>query len=1261
MPRKDNRADPAATLRRQAETCLRESAASSPEEEAEQSPEAVRQTLHELRVHQIELEMQNEELRRAQVELDAERARYFDLYDLAPVGYCTLSEQGLILQANLTAVSLLGMTRAALIKQRLARFILKEDQDRYYGLRKHLLNTGAPQACELRMVNKDGVTFWAHLQATVAPDEGNGPVCRVVISDITERKQAEVALQIHAQQYQDLIQYLHAGVVVHAPDTTIVLANQQATRLLGLSMDQMLGKTATDPTWIFVREDLTPMPVEEYPIYRVLATHQPLHNLILGINSSSGALVWVLVNAFPEWNTLGDLRQVVVTFTDITERKQAEETLRETQALLQAAMDQSPAGIAITDASGGKLRYINLTGELILGGHGMGNDQSVLCWPLLDLDGGPLNTDEHPLKRAIKSGETTSRKFIVQRAVGDDRMVLGNAAPIKDEVGRIVAGILIFTDITEHNRLEGALRESENLYRAVVERSPEPIGIHQNGEIIYINPAGIKLLGAMSVQDLIGKPILDVVHPDFHPLVQLRLERLAADGVGIPICEERYLKLDGTAIDVISQTCSIFYNGQPAVLVLAHDITEQKRTEGQLRLAASVFSHSREGILITNADGTIIEVNEAFTRITGYPRAEVLGRNPRLLSSGLHDPSFFAELWRDLIEKGHWYGEIWNRRKEGEIYVEMLTISAVHNAQGQVAHYVALFSDITVLKEHERQLEHIAHYDALTNLPNRVLLADRLQQAMAQAQRRGQQIAVTLLDLDGFKAINDGHGHETGDHLLMTVAARMKQALREGDTLARLGGDEFVAVLIDLADIEASIPMLARLLAAAAQPVSVADAVLHVSASLGVTFYPQADEVDADQLLRQADQAMYQAKLAGKNRYHVFSAAQDRSLRALHESLDRIHRALTEHEFVLYYQPKVNMRTGVVIGAEALIRWQHPEQGLLPPVVFLPVIENHPLAVEIGEWVIETALTQMEIWQTAGLAIPVSVNIGARQLQQQNFVQRLRTRLAEHPAIPPARLELEVLETSALEDLNHVSQVIAACRQLGVQFALDDFGTGYSSLTYLKRLAVALLKIDQSFVRGMLDDPEDLAILEGVISLATAFHHQVIAEGVETVAHGEMLLQFGCELAQGYGIARPMPAAEFPAWLAAWRPDPRWADRAVVRHDNLPILFAGVQHRAWVMAIEAFLNGTRDALSLDHHVCRFGAWLVAERLVGCGILPALLVIDTLHQQVHELAAELVELHNQGRKPEAWARLGELHALRDRLLEALTGLLQERQT
>ena len=334
--------------------------------------------------------------------------------------------------------------------------------------------------------------------------------------------------------------------------------------------------------------------------------------------------------------------------------------------------------------------------------------------------------------------------------------------------------------------------------------------------------------------------------------------------------------------------------------------------------------------------------------------------------------------------------------------------------------------------------------------------------------------------------------------------------------------------------------MLNRLLAAAAEPFQLDDTSLQVSASLGVTFYPQTEEVDADQLQRQADQAMYQAKLSGKNRFHMFNAEHDRSVRSQHESLAHIRLALARNELVLHYQPKVNMRTGQVTGAEALIRWQHPQQGLMAPASFLPVIENHPLAVEVGEWVMHTALAQVQAWRAVGLDLAVSVNIGARQLQQHDFVTRLQGILAAHPEVAPACLALEVLETSALEDISAASDTIAQCRQLGVLFALDDFGTGYSSLTYLKRLPVATLKIDRSFVDGMLHDPDDLAILQGIMGMARAFDRNLIAEGVETVAHGAALLALGCDLAQGFGVARPMPADDMPAWVLGWRPDASW-------------------------------------------------------------------------------------------------------------------------
>ena len=597
-------------------------------------------------------------------------------------------------------------------------------------------------------------------------------------------------------------------------------------------------------------------------------------------------------------------------------------------------------------------------------------------------------------------------------------------------------------------------------------------------------------------------------------------------------------------IHTIKATAKIFRDnaGKPVrMLGINSDITNLKLSEDKLKLAASVFSHAQEGILITDTTASIIEINDRFTEMTGYSREELIGQNPRMFKSGRQSPAFYTNMWEELNATGHWTGELWNRRKNGEIFAELKNISAVYDENGITTNYVAMSTDITLMKAHQGQLERNAHYDVLTNLPNRVLLADRLSQAMLQCRRHEQSLAVVFLDLDGFKGVNDAYGHSVGDELLIALSVRMKNALREGDSLARIGGDEFVAVLTDLTTVEGCEPVLERLLLAASEPATVGGVVLNVSASIGVTLYPQ-DNVNADQLVRHADQSMYVAKESGKNCYHLFDTVQDDAIKIQRESLEAIRRALDNQQFELYYQPKVNMRMGTVVGVEALIRWQHPERGLLNPIEFLPVIENHAMMIEMSEWVIDSALKQISQWQKMRLNIPVniSVNIAAVQLQQPDFTQRLTTLLAAHPDVESHHLELEVLETSALEDVHHVSIIMNDCMALGVNFALDDFGTGYSSLTYLRRLPASLIKIDQTFVRDMLNDADDLAIVEGVIALAKSFKRDVIAEGVETIEHGTALLKLGCDLAQGYGIARPMPASDIPVWISDWKPDVKW-------------------------------------------------------------------------------------------------------------------------
>jgi diguanylate cyclase (GGDEF)-like protein/PAS domain S-box-containing protein len=804
----------------------------------------------------------------------------------------------------------------------------------------------------------------------------------------------------------------------------------------------------------------------------------------------------------------------------------------------------------------------------------------------------------------------------------------------------------------ERARGEAALRESEQHFRTLSNSGTTLIWASGSNKLCdYFNDPWLHFTGRTMSQEL-GNGWTEGIHPDDIGR-RMNIYQTAFDRQQPFSMEYRLRHSDGSYRWIMDNGYPRFDSSGNFIGYIGHcyDITERRLADDQLRQAASVFQNANEGITITAPDGTILDVNEAFTRITGYSRDEVIGQNPRLLSSGRQGREFYTAMWNALMSTGQWNGEIWNRRKGGEVYAEILTISTVRDESGKILHYIGLFYDITVLKEHQQHLEQIAHYDSLTRLPNRVLLADRLYQAIARASRNRLSIAIAYIDLDGFKAINDSHGHEVGDKLLVQLAGRMKEALRDIDTLSRLGGDEFVAVLHDLQNHDDSIQILERLLASAAQPVYAEGIDLRVSASIGVTYYPQAEDIDADQLLRQADQAMYQAKQAGKNQYYIFDAEHDRAIRGRRESVGRISNALENKELVLHYQPKVNMRTGQVIGVEALIRWHHPERGLLPPALFLPVIEDDNVIVDIGDWVIETALNQMEAWQAHGISLPVSVNVAGRQLQSPDFIEKLKIALSRHPSVAH-QLELEVLETSALEDIAQVSHVINACQEMGVGFSLDDFGTGYSSLTYLKRLPAQSLKIDQSFVRDMLEDSNDLAILDGILGLAIAFQRQVIAEGVETAQHVEMLLRLGCELGQGYAIARPMPADSIYEWLATWHP-PVAVDCFPIHREDLPILFAAVKHRSWVSMLGKYLRGEKPAPpQMDRHQCSFGKWFDKFRQTRHAAHPATDRIIQLHDAIHDQANALLELMINGRTDEANTHFAYIETLRDELLTEL---------
>lgn len=739
--------------------------------------------------------------------------------------------------------------------------------------------------------------------------------------------------------------------------------------------------------------------------------------------------------------------------------------------------------------------------------------------------------NRHILHHALENDQVFSAQLYVKTQDGKRWHGL-DARKIKDPITGDTRILVNERDNTDQHQAEEALRLNEARLEGLFNLSPVGIALsdYETGAFLRVNEA-LSTAIAYTQEECKALSNWDVTPDTYADEEALNLENLRTQGNFGPY-EKEYIRKDGSQFPVLVKGLLLKDpSGKDLIWSIIEDMTSRKRSEEKLKLAANVFTHSHEGIIITDANAKIVDVNDAFTLLTGYSRKDIIAQHPRLLRSGMHAPSFYGEMWRQLEDKGHWHGEIWNKKKDGSIFAGMLTISSVHDLNGEVRNYVGLFNDITAQKKYQSQLEHLAHYDALTNLPNRVLLTDRLNQGLALQSRNGKHFAVVYLDLDGFKEVNDSHGHNVGDQLLAHLAARLTQTLRESDTVARLGGDEFVLLLNNLDHPDDCYPLLQRVLDAAAKPTPIGGHIHNVSASLGVSFYPQSIEVGPDQLLRQADQAMYQAKLSGKNRYQIFGKNMDRNVRNQNENLDQIHRGLTENEFVLLYQPQVNLRTGDIVGTEALIRWQHPVKGVLLPDTFLPELEDTPLAVELDEWVIRKSLSQMNRWHAQGFNIQVSVNISARYLQRTDFKDHIASLLSHHPFVKPELLMFEVTESSALSDIEHVSSVIRSCNELGIRFALDDFGTGYSSLTYLKHLPADQLKIDRSFLREMLSNPGDLAIVKAILGCSGAFRCEVIAEGVESIEQGETLLQLGCELAQGYAFAYPMTADELHQWI----------------------------------------------------------------------------------------------------------------------------------
>jgi len=686
--------------------------------------------------------------------------------------------------------------------------------------------------------------------------------------------------------------------------------------------------------------------------------------------------------------------------------------------------------------------------------------------------------------------------------------------------------IAIARDITDRKDSERLLKESEERYRRLIELSPVAMAVHSGGKVVYANAAAAKLLGASKPAELIDKPVLSLVHPDDHALVKERVA-LMMQGKEVDLIEERFVRLDGGTIDVEVAASPIMYNGIQAIQVVVRDVTEHRQA-----LAAVVEAKERveqlyrvmpSAVFTVDNESVITSFNDKAAEITGYEPSEIIGkkctvfsRDPCVSRCGL----FSADVLKPIMR-----GECTIRRKDGEIRTLSKNVDVIRDVGGDIIGGVESFEDITERKHAEEMLNYMAYFDLLTDLPNRTLLSDRLVLAIANAHRNGHMLAVFFLDLDRFKAINDTLGHTVGDQLLQRVADRLKRCLREGDTIARLGGDEFTLLLPRVDTID-DVTVVAQKVIDVLKPSFMFEGgELHVTTSIGIALYPDDGE-DVSSLLKNADIALYRAKEQGRNNYQLYAPSMNAKAFERLAMEGNLRKALERQEFTVYYQPQLDLATGEIIGMEALIRWNHPDLGLVYPAEFIPMAEETGLIVPIGEWVLRTACEQNKAWQDAGHApIRMAVNLSCRQFQQVDLAERV-ARIVKETGLDPRYLELEITESVLMKDADAAVDTLNKLKKKGIYISIDDFGTGYSSLGYLKRFPIDVLKIDRSFIRELSAGTEDAAIATAIITVAHTLKLKALAEGVETLEQLELLRSLKCDSMQGFLFSRPLPAEE---------------------------------------------------------------------------------------------------------------------------------------
>ena len=827
--------------------------------------------------------------------------------------------------------------------------------------------------------------------------------------------------------------------------------------------------------------------------------------------------------SFPIYDGEGGYLYSVHYMEDVTESRMVRQELRESEKRFRDVTDSLGEVLILIDKDL-KVRLLNTAAKKAYGvtdPHYNGKYCYEVFWNRHE------RCEVCPTLDVMRTGETiTAKRYF------DSGTILNRVnSPVYDAAGNTIGCAVIAADVTEQVKQLQELKRFEQ----IISTSKDMVAFYDCNHILLAANAVYADYFAVDYGTIVGKHAAEILGTERYEFYLNLQDRIFKNKESItfnrwsnyPEMGKRYvesslvpyIEKDGTVSGVVSRT---------------KDITEKIEQEAKLRLSAEVFDSTIEGITITDKDGTILAVNKAFCTITGYSEAEILGENPRLLKSGRHDKIFYAEMWKSLAEKGTWRGEIWNKNKAGRVYPELLTISSILDDDGETINYVAVFSDITSIKQATEQLEYQAHHHPLTGLPNRLMLHIRLEHSIQHAKREGEKGAILFLDLDNFKKINDSLGHNAGDEVLKEVALRLSEHSREVDTVSHLSGDEFVVILQKINSIHDATTRAQQILDSLQKPFQIDGYELYISASIGITEF-SGESSDIEELLKNADAAMYKAKNGGKNCYQLYSP--DITEAAIEKVVleTQLRRALERNELVLHYQPQVTLPEGEVVAVEALVRWQHADLGLVPPDEFIPLSEETGLIVPLGEWILKTACEQVVTWQNMGYGLRrIAVNLSGKQIQQNNLVEVVERILLE-TGCPPSLLELEITEGFVMKHPEQAISVLQQIRSLGVEFSIDDFGTGHSSLNYLKRLPINRLKIDRSFVWDVNVDPDGEVIIKAVIAMGHSLNLQITAEGIETREQQKFLEDHGCDEGQGYLFSKPLSAAELEVWFAEHR------------------------------------------------------------------------------------------------------------------------------